>query len=343
MAAAIAVGGMAAAAGDASQPFAFLMSDIRIDNPERLRLESDKAIVRVLPAVHRELAIVAAVRVNAPAERLHTWTREIEALQRGKYLPVIGRFSDPPALEDLSGLELDARDVRELQKCRPGKCGVKLAAVEIERLRAQMDESPGALEAVRHEFRQIVLDRARQYLAEGDLGLPPYHDDRVPVSADVEVASLLPRLGLPEPLVPGVADYLQWFPRVMNPNVVDSFLYWSTETLGAKPIASVTHVTLLRGEGPGGLTTLAVSKQVFASHYRDGAMSVTAVTGTGSERYLVYVHRSHIDVLQGVLGGLVRGVIERRVRNEAPAVLHALRARLERGDPPQGGVNDDER
>ena len=89
--------------------------------------------------------------------------------------------------------------------------------------------------------------------------------------------------------------------------------------------------------------TLAVSKQVFASHYRDGAMSVTAVTGTGSERYLVYVHRSHIDVLQGVLGGLVRGVIERRVRNEAPAVLHALRARLERGDPPQGGVNDDER
>lgn len=39
-------------------------------------------------------------------------------------------------------------------------------------------------------------------------------------------------------------------------------------------------------------------------------------------------------MLDGVFGGLVRRLIERRVRAEAPAVLNALRVRLESGDPP---------
>jgi hypothetical protein len=80
--------------------------------------------------------------------------------------------------------------------------------------------------------------------------------------------------------------------------------------------------------------TFVISKQVFATHYKNGSVSVTAVAGSGSTQYLVYVNRSHVDVLHGVLGGLVRRVIERRVREEAPGVLNALRVRLEGGDPP---------
>jgi hypothetical protein len=40
-----------------------------------------------------------------------------------------------------------------------------------------------------------------------------------------------------------------------------------------------------------------------------------------------------LDVLQGVFGGLVRRTIEHHVRDEVPAVLNAIRARLEGGDP----------
>jgi hypothetical protein len=76
------------------------------------------------------------------------------------------------------------------------------------------------------------------------------------------------------------------------------------------------------------------SKQVYANHYKDGAVAVTAIAGSPTRRYLVYAHRSDVDVLGGVWGGLARRMIERRVKDEAPGVLNALRIRLESGDPP---------
>jgi hypothetical protein len=48
----------------------------------------------------------------------------------------------------------------------------------------------------------------------------------------------------------------------------------------------------------------------------------------------VYLNRSHVDAFQGLLGGMVRRVVERRVKAEAPSVLRGLRLRLESGPPP---------
>jgi hypothetical protein len=118
------------------------------------------------------------------------------------------------------------------------------------------------------------------------------------------------------------------------PDVVESFLYWSTETFGFKPITSVTQRTVLRLHAPGAPAAVVVSRQVFATHYKDAALGITALTGSAEDGwYLVYVHRSHVDVLDGPFGGLVRRVIERRVRDEAPGLMRALRRTLEGGAP----------
>ena len=152
------------------------------------------------------------------------------------------------------------------------------------------------------------------------------------MAADVEFASLVARLDLRRP---GFAEYLQAYPRAEHPDVLESFLYWSRETLGGgKPVVTVTHVTLVGGDDSTSVQALVVSKQVFASHYKTSAVSMTAIAGSGEARYLVYLHRSHVDVLQGFFAGLVRRIVEGRIRDEAPAVLNALRSRLEHGDPP---------
>jgi hypothetical protein len=112
--------------------------------------------------------------------------------------------------------------------------------------------------------------------------------------------------------------------------LVDSFRYWSTETYGFKPITSVTDLRVLRRVQAGERAALVTSRQVFATHYRDAALGMTAITGSAEEGwYLTYLHRSEIDLLDGLFGGLVRRVIERRVRDEAPGLLHALRRSLE--------------
>lgn len=48
--------------------------------------------------------------------------RRIETLKRSAYVFAIGRFADPPAIEDLASLALDDEELSEVRGCRPGSC-----------------------------------------------------------------------------------------------------------------------------------------------------------------------------------------------------------------------------
>ncbi len=47
---------------------------------------------------------------------------------------------------------------------------------------------------------------------------------------------------------------------------------------------------------------MVTSKQVYASHYLNAALTVVALTGPENGRDLVYVHRSHVNALEGPFG-----------------------------------------
>jgi hypothetical protein len=114
----------------------------------------------------------------------------------------------------------------------------------------------------------------------------------------------------------------------------ESFLYWSKDAYGGKPVVSITHVTIVRGERETEPDVLVVGRDVFATHYVDGAWSFTALLRATPTNYLVYLNQSEVDLLDTWYGGLVRRVAERRLREEAVDVLNGLRRRLESGDPP---------
>ena len=325
--------GLVSAAANQS-PFAFLAVTINLGERERERLEAGQDIVKVLPGGDREVAVVAAIRTSASPGRLIEWTRDIVGLRRSRYVPLIAKFSDPPRIEDVEALALEDSDLEDLRTCRPASCGLKLGAEEMARLQQQFGRPHNWKEAVQQEFRRLVVDRVRAYLRDGDFGLPSYDDHSIRIVATAEVAALTDTIGLVSPRLPGVAEYLQLYPRLQHPAVVDSLVYWSKETFGGKPVISVTHVILLSIEAGGHSSVLAISKQLLATHYRTGALSVTAITDTPAGRYLVYTQRSHVDVLRGMFGGLLRRMLERRVRDEAPIFLFTTRGRLEGGAPP---------
>lgn len=332
----LAVGVLATAGGPTLEPFAFLGPAISIESSDRTKLDAGKAVVKVLPAGERDLTIFAAVRVDAPGERLIAWMRQIEQ-QKNRYVPVIVRFSNPPRIEDLNALTLSDTDLEAIRDCRPGRCGVQLSATEIAQLQQALEKSSHWKAGVQAAFRHVILSRVQGYLAEGHFAAPAYDDERSPIFLEDEFAKIVRRFGFLTLNLPQVTDYLQLYPRVTSPNVTDSFLYWSTETLGdAKPITSVTHVSIVCNDDPRLPEVLVVAKQVFATHYLSGALAMTAVTNgsAGRSRYLLYVNGSRVDVFDGVFGGLVRRIVERRIRAEAPDVIHALRRRLEGGDPP---------
>ena len=89
------------------------------------RLNAGEALVELLPAESKEVAVRAVTRFDADPGHLIHWTRRVDELQKGRYLDAIGRFSDPPQLSDLEALSLDDDDLTDLRRCRLGKCGVK--------------------------------------------------------------------------------------------------------------------------------------------------------------------------------------------------------------------------
>jgi len=113
---------------------------------------------------------------------------------------------------------------------------------------------------------------------------------------------------------------------------VESFLYWSKESFGKKPVVSVTHVSIMPGKGRDGLPAMLVAgKQVFATHYMNTSLNLTAVlTGkAGSHNYLTLLTWTEVDLLGGYFGWLKRTLIERRVKDETQKIILGLRQRLE--------------
>jgi len=298
-------------------PFWFFGPSVALDAGERQRIENGDAVAKVVPASGRALAIFGAVRVHVGGDRLVAWVRDIAALKRSSFVLDIGRFSDPPGLDDLAGLTLDDDDLREFRSCRPGHCGIKLSDEEIAHIRGEIvgRSRPWQPAALQHAFHEVILGRVGVYMAQGRRGPapPPFLHAHWP---DLAIA-------------------LEQYPHGRQPDA-ESFLYWSKERFGGKPVISVTHVTIVRGGDGGTPDALVVGRQVLATHYLDGAWSVTAIVrGEAGANYLAYLNQSEVDVLGGVFGGIVRFVAARRLKAEAVEVLQGLRQRLEGGDPPR--------
>jgi hypothetical protein len=232
----------------------------------------------VLPAVDGEIGVFAAARLDADAETLAAWANAIERLKKSPYVLMVHRFSDPATLDDLEGLALDEADLAAVQGCRPGNCELKLAGDDIAALReAAFAAGPFWKGAVQSEFKRLLLDRLRAYEAGGFGSLPPYADRRKAVDAMAVSGLLLAR-----------SPYLN--SSALTGGAVESFFYWSKEQYGAgKPVIGVTHVDIVRLLVPSALRLAVISREIFASHYRNASLGLTAVTeDEAGSRYLVY-------------------------------------------------------
>lgn len=316
-----------------ADPFAFFRPQVTLNPAERSRLDRGETLVKSVAPVDGQVAIFSVAKTQVTGDRLVRWVRRVDAMKRGRYAPAVVRFSDPPHIDDLRTLELDPADLDALRNCRPGACGLKLSETEIAQLSGLARSRRAGWQAeVQQAFRAVVLARARAYLAEGFAGLPPYRDQERPVVLADEFQKLLTQTPFLSERAPLLTGFFRQYPAAPTP-AVESFLYWSKEILGRKPVVSITHVGIQRPDS--GPDVVVASRQVFATHYMSGSIAVTAIVGgreTGP-RYLAYFNRSRVDVLDGMFGGLVRRIVERRLRDEADDIVAGLRTRLESGEP----------
>lgn len=323
-----------------ADPFAFLQPSVTITVDEHRQLDRGQPIARVLPGKELEVAVLAAVPVNIDGDRLVAWMRRIEELKKSSYVLAIGRFSDPPRIEDLAALSLDDEDLSEIRTCRPGRCGLKLSAGEMTQLQKAANGEAGDWKPpVQDAFRRLVLERVQAYLANG--GVATYDDQSSPVRPAARFTSILDHSLFLSERLPRFAEHLRGYPLTAAPGA-ESFVYWSKERLAGKAIISVTHVSIVRTRDPALPDVLVAGKEIFSTHYLNASLGLTVLArgDPGGPNYLVYVNRSEVDMLHGVFSGLIRWFMQRRLKAEAANVLQGLRRRLQSGEPPPiaGGV-----
>jgi hypothetical protein len=329
------VGDLLSSQSSAANAFDVLRPCVAVDRRDIARLDAGGTLARILPEEDGNIAVFGARRVAADGDCLVAWMRQIDRLKQSRFVESMARFSDPPVLDDLARLSLDAHDLQTLRDCTSGTCLAKLTAREVEMLRQEVDAA-GETWAPRLDdaFRRIVLDRVQSYTTGGHRALGQYVDGRSPVPLDAVFGSLLKRTPCLTARFADLAEYVEGAPEAPD-SAFESFLYWSKERLGAKPIVSATHVIVGREHGFRASDALIVGKQIFATHYMNGSLNITAVVGSGpgSPHYLVILNRTNVDFLRGILGGLARMTVERRIKAELPSILDQLARMLESGRP----------
>jgi hypothetical protein len=327
---------MQAPAPGTGDPFGFF-EPVRVSASERQRIDRGEAAVRILPGRDREVAVLAVAKISIDAERLIAWVHDIEALKKSALVPVIQRFSQPPVIADVARAQLPPDDLDDLRDCEPGDCGVKITAAELARLKPFIGpRQPAADDRLRQAFRDLMLDRIRTYVARGAPALGSYDDGSSPATLQAAFESLLARSPYITERLPHLAAHLRQAPS--DSAGVDWFLYWSQDQVRSLPVLTATHVAIVRGQPPAPLALVA-GRQIFATHYMNASLSVTAlVAGPGGVRYLFYINRTNVDVVSGLFGPLARRIIEGRIRSEAVTAITDLRRRLESGPPPKAAA-----
>ena len=288
-------------------PFVFLQPTIRFSEADLRKLNEGGVIARILPSEGHELALLAATTVSAGPDGFLASVRQIVSLETNSRVPQVGRFSAQPRIEDLRDLTLSDADVDEIRACRPAHCGLKLDPEELTRLQ----HAPSVVAA----FRRLLVERAATYLRRG--------------AHDPQFAPLLHHAPYVESRLPELANYLTRYPRARDAGV-ESFLYWSKANYASKPMMTIAHVMLVRRPpGADAPEALVVSREIYSTRYTSGSLVATLLfrnPESSSQRYLVYINRTSIDDL----GGILRPFIERRVKSEAARLFVERRDRIER-------------
>src|SRR5882672_9906233 len=99
--------------------------------------------------------------------------------------------------------------------------------------------------------------------------------------------------------VPSLQSYLGNYPRGTLPAGAAEIVFWSEDVMPRlRPILSVTHLVVYTPPQLPGMT-LAASKQIYANHYFEAAVDLTAVVDRNPGTYLVVLRRYRFDNLPG--------------------------------------------
>ena len=308
--------GVLVSAGQTIQePRNFFEEQIGLSDDQIARIDVGKVVVKMLPSkTPAEVFIFGAAHVNAAPEDYLKFAFDTSRLRSLPGYLGVRRFSNPPTLSDLEGFTLEPDDIKNLKSCRPGKCDVQLSPKAMLQLQKAVNWSaPDVAEQVNERVRKMALEILVRYQERGNSALDIYQDKSRAFNMAAELRSLLSRSEVLPAYLPELKRCLLEYPAAMLPNV-ESFFYWEKVDFGLKPTLRLNHVIAYRSTGPRGAAHVVAVKQLWASHYFQLALDLTACVPEsgrthGAGFYVISLKGSTQQGLTGFMGFFRRRVV----------------------------------
>jgi hypothetical protein len=284
-------------------------------------LQLNQPVVRLSPVSDkREIAVSGLVNISAGADEFLRSYRESITRKNNSAILEVGSFSSQPALNDLDSLTLEPGDIEDLKDCVVGDCQVKLSAPMIERFRKEIDwTAPDYAVKVTNLFKQMLFEYVRDYRTRGEAALIQYNDKRNEIDLATEQRGLNAASSYINDVLADSKAGLQ---------LLDDTIVWSKIKFGLKPVIAVNHITIYKRDRDVGPQVLISSKQIYASHYFNASLALTAFVTVPGGAYLVSENRSRADGLEGPFGKIKRGVVEKKALEGLKTILEQSQASL---------------
>jgi hypothetical protein len=285
-------------------------------------LRLNQPVVRSIPTADKaEIAVSGLVNIRAAADEFLRSYRDTMRRKSNAAILEIGAFGVQPSIADLQTLTLESRDIEDLKECVVGECQIKLSAAMIERFRKEIDwNATDCAARVTNLFRQMLFEYVTDYRTRGEAALIEYNDKRDEVSLAQEQRAL-----------DAAPSYVN---AVLNDSkaglqLLEDALVWSKIKFGLKPVIAINHISIYKRNSDVGPQVLVASKQIYANHYFNASLALTAFVNMPEGAYLVYENRSRADGLEGPFGKIKRGVVEKKAVEGLRAILEQSKASLE--------------
>src|SRR5260370_18645392 len=156
--------------------------------------------------------------------------------------------------------------------------------------------------------QKMALDALVRYQKDGDSALGSYYDKEHPVHVIEQFESLLRESSSLSHYLPDLKQYLVGYPRAQLANAESSF-YWERVKFGLMPTLRINQMVVYRGSGSSGPIDSVAIKQLYASHYFQTALDLSACAQDTSRAdkgfYLITVTGSRQAGLTGPKGSML--------------------------------------
>jgi hypothetical protein len=325
-----------AAGGETSlvrDPVAFLRREGGLTAADVGRLERGSIIAKVIDTADRsEVFSLTVMRVKTTPARARQRLRDLEGRTGAPWVIQVGRLAAAPSVSDFEAMTLDAGDVKHLGKCVVNNCDVRLPAAAIEQFRKDVDwSSEGRTARANALFRQMLTAYAASYVQRGNAALFRYDNNDDPVRIADSLHLLTQRFEVLRDAAPDLHAYLESFPQ-SRPEDAEDLLYWIKEKFWLVNVLSLSHATITDRTTPAGHLVVAVSKQLYATHYFESSLGATIfIEGpSGWGPYVIYLNRTRADIRRTGFTWYERVLLKYLVRDRLEAQFRYLRQQLEK-------------